>query len=137
MKKHVKLNSSHVFSQGISQVFHSIFTGFHPIVIVGGFSYACFLVVVCFFEVLSFAFINITLLTPIFYRNFAKIHCVLESVLLRKITSRLIFGYFFFELPRDIGRPVFVYKSKPSELETKEMAFECSLFYVVASFLID
>ena len=28
----MKLNSSHVFSQGISQVFHSIFTCFYPIV---------------------------------------------------------------------------------------------------------
>ena len=28
----MKFNSSHVFSQLNSQVFHSIFTGFHPIV---------------------------------------------------------------------------------------------------------
>ena len=34
VKKHVKLNSSHVFSQFNSQVFHSIFTCFYPIVII-------------------------------------------------------------------------------------------------------
>ena len=33
VRKHVKLNSSHVFSQFYSQVFHSIFTCFYPIVI--------------------------------------------------------------------------------------------------------
>ena len=32
VRKHVKLNSSHVFSQVNSQVFHSIFTCFYPIV---------------------------------------------------------------------------------------------------------
>ena len=32
VRKHVKLNSSHVFSQFNSQVFHSIFTCFYPIV---------------------------------------------------------------------------------------------------------
>ena len=37
VRKHVKLNSSHVFSQFNSQVFHSIFTCFYPIVNTGSF----------------------------------------------------------------------------------------------------
>ena len=32
LKKHMKISISHVFSQDVSQVFHSFFTGSHPIV---------------------------------------------------------------------------------------------------------